>query len=409
MKERIIFHIDVNNAFLSWTAVYLLKNGYKKDIRKEPSIIGGDKKQRRGIVLAKSPIAKKYGVITAETIYSAKKKCPKLEIYPPNYQWYYEKSRELMEYLSKYSPNFEQFSIDECFLEMTGMNYIYDDLIKLANHIKNEIKERFGYTVNIGIGNNKLCAKMASDFEKPDKVHTLYKNEIVNKLWPLDVGDLFMCGKSTKKELNALKIYTIGDLARTPSKTLEKHFKNQGKYLQDAARGIDDSKVEPKTSKNQSISISETLPYNYQDKEKIKEVLFRQVEELSRELRSKEKYTKTIGIILKNKDFVSYSAQVSLIQPTKNTKEILKNVYQLLDDNYKEDEIRLIGLKFASLTTTRQEQITLFNIAEVKEDEKEENIQKTMDTINNKYGKSLIKPASLQLLKDSEHKKKKYY
>ena len=194
-----------------------------------------------------------------------------------------------------------------------------------------------------------------------------------------------------------------------PSKTLEKHFKNQGKYLQDAARGIDDSKVEPKTSKNQSISISETLPYNYQDKEKIKEVLFRQVEELSRELRSKEKYTKTIGIILKNKDFVSYSAQVSLIQPTKNTKEILKNVYQLLDDNYKEDEIRLIGLKFASLTTTRQEQITLFNIAEVKEDEKEENIQKTMDTINNKYGKSLIKPASLQLLKDSEHKKKKYY
>lgn len=409
MKERIIFHIDVNNAFLSWTAVYLLKNGYKKDIRKVPSIIGGDEKQRRGIVLAKSPIAKKYGIITAETIYSAKKKCPNLEIYPPNYQWYYEKSKELMEYLSKYSPNLEQFSVDECFLEMTGMNYLYDDLTELANNIKNEIKERFGYTVNIGIGNNKLCAKMASDFEKPDKVHTLYKNEIVSKLWPLDVGDLFMCGKSTKKELNALNIYTIGDLARTPSKLLEKHFKNQGKYLQNAARGIDDSKVEPKKSKNQSISISETLPYNYQDKEKIKEVLFRQTEELSRELRSKEKYTKTIGIILKNKNFVTYSAQVSLAKPTKNTKEILKNIYQLLDENYRDDEIRLIGVRFASLTDERQEQINLFNIEEVKEEEKEDNIQKTMDNINNKYGKSLIKPASLQLLKDSERKKKKYY
>ena len=409
MKERIIFHIDVNNAFLSWTAVYLLKNGYKKDIRKVPSIIGGDEKQRRGIVLAKSPIAKKYGIITAETIYSAKKKCPNLEIYPPNYQWYYEKSKELMEYLSKYSPNLEQFSVDECFLEMTGMNYLYDDLTELANNIKNEIKERFGYTVNIGIGNNKLCAKMASDFEKPDKVHTLYKNEIVSKLWPLDVGDLFMCGKSTKKELNALNIYTIGDLARTPSKILEKHFKNQGKYLQNAARGIDDSKVEPKKSKNQSISISETLPYNYQDKEKIKEVLFRQTEELSRELRSKEKYTKTIGIILKNKNFVTYSAQVSLAKPTKNTKEILKNIYQLLEDNYRDDEIRLIGVRFASLTDERQEQINLFNIEEVKEEEKEDNIQKTMDNINNKYGKSLIKPASLQLLKDSERKKKKYY
>ena len=409
MKERIIFHIDVNNAFLSWTAVYLLKNGYKKDIRKVPSIIGGDEKQRRGIVLAKSPIAKKYGIITAETIYSAKKKCPNLEIYPPNYQWYYEKSKELMEYLSKYSPNLEQFSVDECFLEMTGMNYLYDDLTELANNIKNEIKERFGYTVNIGIGNNKLCAKMASDFEKPDKVHTLYKNEIVSKLWPLDVGDLFMCGKSTKKELNALNIYTIGDLARTPSKLLEKHFKNQGKYLQNAARGIDDSKVEPKKSKNQSISISETLPYNYQDKEKIKEVLFRQTEELSRELRSKEKYTKTIGIILKNKNFVTYSAQVSLAKPTKNTKEILKKIYQLLEDNYRDDEIRLIGVRFASLTDERQEQINLFNIEEVKEEEKEDNIQKTMDNINNKYGKSLIKPASLQLLKDSERKKKKYY
>lgn len=409
MKERIIFHIDVNNAFLSWTAVYLLKNGYKKDIRKVPSIIGGDEKQRRGIVLAKSPIAKKYGIITAETIYSAKKKCPNLEIYPPNYQWYYEKSKELMEYLSKYSPNLEQFSVDECFLEMTGMNYLYGDLTELANNIKNEIKERFGYTVNIGIGNNKLCAKMASDFEKPDKVHTLYKNEIVSKLWPLDVGDLFMCGKSTKKELNALNIYTIGDLARTPSKILEKHFKNQGKYLQNAARGIDDSKVEPKKSKNQSISISETLPYNYQDKEKIKEVLFRQTEELSRELRSKEKYTKTIGIILKNKNFVTYSAQVSLAKPTKNTKEILKKIYQLLEDNYRDDEIRLIGVRFASLTDERQEQINLFNIEEVKEEEKEDNIQKTMDNINNKYGKSLIKPASLQLLKDSERKKKKYY
>lgn len=409
MKERIIFHIDVNNAFLSWTAVYLLKNGYKKDIRKVPSIIGGDEKQRRGIVLAKSPIAKKYGIITAETIYSAKKKCPNLEIYPPNYQWYYEKSKELMEYLSKYSPNLEQFSVDECFLEMTGMNYLYDDLTELANNIKNEIKERFGYTVNIGIGNNKLCAKMASDFEKPDKVHTLYKNEIVSKLWPLDVGDLLMCGKSTKKELNALNIFTIGDLARTPSKILEKHFKNQGKYLQNAARGIDDSKVEPKKSKNQSISISETLPYNYQDKEKIKEVLFRQTEELSRELRSKEKYTKTIGIILKNKNFVTYSAQVSLAKPTKNTKEILKNIYQLLEDNYRDDEIRLIGVRFASLTDERQEQINLFNIEEVKEEEKEDNIQKTMDNINNKYGKSLIKPASLQLLKDSERKKKKYY
>ena len=244
MKERIIFHIDVNNAFLSWTAVYLLKNGYKKDIRTIPSIIGGDEKTRRGIVLAKSPVAKKYKIVTAETIYSAKKKCPNLEIYPPNFNWYHEKSKELMNYLSNYSPELEQFSIDECFLDMSGMKYIYNDLIELAYKIKEEIKEKFGYTVNIGIANNKLCAKMASDFEKPDKVHTLFKDEIASKLWPLDVGDLFMCGKRATEELKKLGINTIGDLARYDEKKLIKKFKSMGEYLHKAAYGIDDSTVE---------------------------------------------------------------------------------------------------------------------------------------------------------------------
>ena len=178
MKERIIFHIDVNNAFLSWTAVLLLKQGYKKDIRKIPSIIAGSESNRHGIVLAKSPVAKKFGIKTAETIYQAKKKCPSIEIYPPNHRWYYEQSKKLFEYLSQYSPLLEKFSIDECFLDMTGTNYLYKDYYQLAVKIKEEVKEKFGFTVNIGIGNNKLCAKMASDFEKPDKVHTLLKNEI---------------------------------------------------------------------------------------------------------------------------------------------------------------------------------------------------------------------------------------
>ena len=406
MKERVVFHIDVNNAFLSWSAVYLLKNGFEKDIRTIPSIIGGDEKTRRGIVLAKSPIAKKYGIVTAETIYSAKKKCPNLEIYPPNFKWYYEKSRELMNYLQQYSPIQEQLSVDECFLDMSGMDYIYKDLIKLAYKIKDEIKEKFGYTVNIGIANNKLCAKMASDFEKPDKVHTLFKDEIVTKLWPLDVGDLFMCGKSTKEELNRMNIYTIRDLARTDKKVLERHFKSQGKYLYEASRGIDNSKVEERTSKNQSISITETLPYNYSDREKLREILFRQVEEVTRELRGKKLYTKTVGVIFKNEFFTTYSAQSSFNTPTNNTKEILKKVYTVFEENYKEDEIRLIGVRLANLTDTKQEQVTLFSLEETKEDEKQENIQKTMDAINNKFGKSIIKPASLQLIGESKTKKK---
>ena len=405
MKDRVVFHIDVNNAFLSWTAVYLLQNGYEKDIRKIPSVIGGEEHSRYGIVLAKSPVAKKLGVVSAEPIYMAKKKCKDLEVYPPQYKWYYEKSRELMKYLSQYSPILEQYSVDECFLDMSGMTYIYNDLEKLAYKIKDEVKEKFGYTVNIGIGNNKLCAKMASDFEKPDKVHTLYKDEIVSKLWPLDVGDLFMCGKSTKKELNKFSIYTIGDLAKKDLKFLERHFKSQGKYLYNASRGLDDDKVEVKTSKNQSISVTETLPYNLTDPDKLKEILFRQTEEITRELRSKKLFTKTVAVIFKNSNFISYSAQATLDKPTNNTKEILKKIYEVFDNNYKEDEIRLIGARLANLTNTKEEQISLFDQEE--NEEKEDSIQKTIDNINNKFGKSLIKPASLKLITRPKMSKKK--
>ena len=402
MKDKYVFHIDVNNAFLSWTAVYLLEHGYKKDIRKVPSVIGGDPKTRSGIVLAKSPIAKKYGIVTAETLYSARKKCKDLEVYPPDYKWYYKKSRELMDYLKQYSPIQEQFSVDECFLDMSGMKYIYDDLIKLAHHIKDEVKEKFGYTVNIGIGNNKLCAKMASDFEKPDKVHTLLKDEIATKLWPLDVGDLFMCGKRTKAELNKLNIYTIKDLAHKDKKYLEKHFKTQGTYLYNACRGIDTSLVEETHSKNQSISVTETMPHDYSDRDELKEIIFRQTEEVTRELRSKELFVKTVGVIFKNSNFISYSAQTTLNKPTDNTKEILKKIYEVFDNNYKDDEIRLIGVRLANLTKDKTEQISIFD---TEDNEKQDNIQKTIDSINNKFGKSLIKPASLELISGKKSKK----
>ena len=402
MKDKYVFHIDVNNAFLSWTAVYLLEHGYKKDIRKVPSVIGGNPKTRSGIVLAKSPIAKKYGIVTAETLYSARKKCKDLEVYPPDYKWYYKKSRELMDYLKQYSPIQEQFSVDECFLDMSGMKYIYDDLIKLAHHIKDEVKEKFGYTVNIGIGNNKLCAKMASDFEKPDKVHTLLKDEIATKLWPLDVGDLFMCGKRTKAELNKLNIYTIKDLAHKDKKYLEKHFKTQGTYLYNACRGIDTSLVEETHSKNQSISVTETMPHDYSDRDELKEIIFRQTEEVTRELRSKELFVKTVGVIFKNSNFISYSAQTTLNKPTDNTKEILKKIYEVFDNNYKDDEIRLIGVRLANLTKDKTEQISIFD---TEDNEKQDNIQKTIDSINNKFGKSLIKPASLELISGKKSKK----
>ena len=405
MKERIIFHIDVNNAFLSWTAVYLLKNGYKQDIRNIPSIIGGDEKQRHGIVLAKSPIAKKFGIVTAETIYSAKKKCPSLQMFPPNYEWYSKCSKELFNYLKQYSPNLEQFSIDECFIEMTGTNYLYKNHIELAHKIKEEVKKLFGFTVNIGIGNNKLCAKMASDFEKPDKVHTLFKDEIASKMWPLDVGELFMVGKKTKEELNKMNIFTIKDLANTSERMLERKFKSQAKYLKEAAWGIDNSKVTERSSKRESISTTETLNHDYTDEDKLKEILFRQADDVARQLRKQGEYANTVAVIFKNNQFKNYSAQAKLKLPSNSTKKIYELAIKIFDENYKKDPIRLIGIRLADFQTKKEEQISLFEEKESTETVENEEIQRTIDKINNKFGKSLVTPASLKMIRNEKSKK----
>ena len=306
--------------------------------------------------------------------------------------------------MSQYSPLLEKFSIDECFLDMTGTNYLYKDYYQLAIKIKEEIKEKFGFTVNIGIGNNKLCAKMASDFEKPDKVHTLLKNEIEEKLWPLDVGNLFMVGKKTKEELNKLNIYTVKDLAFANEKVLEKKFKNQAKHLKEAARGLDNTPVEPRSSKTTSISTTETLKYDYTDEEKLKDILFRQTEDVTRELRKQKQYAKTAAVIFKNNEFKNYSAQAKLPYPTNSTKEIYKLVVEIFNKNYKKDPIRLIGVRLSDLSETKERQLTLFEEQD-KDQEKEEEIQKTIDDINQKFGKSIVAPASLKIIGNPKSKR----
>ena len=394
--KRIIFHIDVNNAFLSWTAIELLNNGYSIDIREIPSVIGGSEKSRHGIVLAKSPIAKKMGIKTAIPIYEAKKICKDLKVYPPDYNWYSEQSHKLMEYLKSYSPNMEQFSIDECFLDMTGTNYLYKDYIKLANDIKDDIKKKFGFTVNVGIAENKLCAKMASDFEKPNKVHTLFPDEIAKKMWPLDVGDLFMVGKSTTKELKKMGIKTIEDLARTDKKKLEKKFKSMSEYLHNASWGIDDSPVETERGERKSISTERTLAKDINDKEKLKDIIYKETLNITRQLRRKKLYAKTVGVIYKDIEFKRYSAQTTLDSPSNSDKEIYSKILEVFNDSYKEEPIRLIGVKVANLTDKKDSQISIFDIEE--ETNNNEEFQETIDKLNEKFGKSLIEPASLKLI-----------
>ena len=391
--ERVIFHIDVNNAFLSWTAVKLLKEGYKIDIRTIPSVIGGDEEHRRGIVLAKSPVAKKYGVVSAETLYQARKKCPDLKVYPPDYKYYSMMSKKMFEYISNYSPDMEKFSIDECFLDMTGTHYLYDDLIELAYKIKDEIYEKFGFTVNIGIGNNKLCAKMASDFEKPNKVHTLFNNEIKDKMWPLPIEDLFMVGRKTSEKLKKMGLNTIGDVANINPSILNKEFKSFGIDIWNRANGIDDSEVVSTYGESKSISISRTLDHDSDDIEYIKDFLLYETDEVGRELRRKKLYANVVAVTIKTYDFVSFSKQTSLEYPINSNDDIYDAVIKILYKMWNFEKIRNIGIRLANLSSTRFVQDDLFDKAQESADS--EKMQEALDKIKDKYGSSIINPASL--------------
>jgi len=386
--SRIIFHVDVNNAFLSWTAVYLLNNGYEKDIRTIPSVIGGDEEKRHGIVLAKSPVAKKYGIVSAESLYSARSKCKNLEVYPANYDLYMEMSSKFVNYLRQYTPLIEQTSVDECFLDLTNTKYLYDDIMRLAYKIKNEIKKQFGFTVNVGIANNKLCAKMASDFEKPDKVHTLFDYEIKDKMWPLPVGDLLFVGKRSRDILVSIGINTIGDLANADEKLLSHYFKNRSSDLIRSARGIDDSIVDISYYQNKCISISRTLEKDTNNEKELKRILLDMANKVGLRARRHNLFANTIAITFKTSDFKNFSHQVKLVNPINNTMDIYKETIKLYDNINHNLLIRSIGIRLGDLDERKQVQVSLFD-----NKKNNDNIQKLMDDINNKYNSTVVMPA----------------
>lgn len=391
--KRIIFHIDANNAFLSWSALELLKNGSNLDIRLIPSVVGGDETTRHGIVLAKSYPAKKAGIVTGEPLYKARKKVDKLYVVPSQKEHYKEYSDKFYKLLCKYGPVVERYSIDECFMDMTGTEGIYGDMVQLAYKIKDEIKRTLGFTVNVGVANCKVCAKMASDFEKPDKVHTLFDEEVRSKMWPLNVDDLFMVGRSSAPKLHELGINTIEDLALSDINLLIRHFKSQGKLMKDYANGIDDSPVEKPIPKNQGIGNSTTLPEDLTTIVEIRKVIQKISSMVGIRLREENKYATVISLQLRNNNFFNYQHQKKLVNPISSNEDIYDVACDLLKVMWKGDPIRLVGIRVTDLTDKSYEQVSLFEIA--GKSNNRDKVQKTLDNINKKYGDNTIINASL--------------
>ena len=402
--ERKILHVDVNNAFLSWTAVDLLKNGYTVDIRTIPSIIGGDEERRSGIVLAKSPIAKKFGIVTGEPIYFARKKCNKIEIFPSNFEIFKYYSDKLYNLLLEYTDIIERFSIDECFLDLT--HYLNGrKLEEVAKEINYRVEHELGFTVNIGVSSNKLLAKMASDFEKPNKIHTLYEYEIEDKMWGLPISELFMIGKKTVPKLHNLRIKTIGDLAKTDKEFIIKRFGKFGITMWNYANGIDDSQVNNKEELPKSIGNSVTLPNDLKDIEEINKILVALCEQVSYRLRHYNLVASTVNVQLRNKNFVDHSHQKTLKFETASTKEIIETAKDILKEMYNGEAVRLVGVRVDNLENKEETQISFFS---KDNEEKQEKIDKVLDSLKSKFGyNSITRAGKLEVENIVKGKEKK--
>jgi DNA polymerase-4 len=392
--EKIIFHIDVNSAFLSWEAVYRLKHlGATEDLRNQISAVGGDVTMRHGIILAKSIRAKKFGINTGESIMEAKQKCPEIILVPPNYGLYEKSSAAFMKILKEYTPEVEQYSIDEAFMDMTGTRGLWGEPVVVANMIRDRIYRELGFTVNIGVSSNKLLAKMAGDLKKPNLVHTLFPSEIERKMWPLPVSDLFFVGRATTKKLFNLGIKTIGGLANTDVGILRSHMKSHGEVVWAFANGYDYSSVvsESKAPAQKGYGNSTTIPYDVTTKRDAYIVLLALAETVSARLRKANVQAEVISVGIKDYVFNYMSHQTVLISSTNITKEIHKIACKLFNEAWNGIPIRHLGIHTSRLTDydfTRQ-----INMFDSEDYEKLEYADLMVDVIREKYGIDSIKRA----------------
>ena len=392
--KRLIFHIDVNSAFLSWESVRRVGRG-EADLRLVPSCIGGSPESRRGVVLAKPIPAKQYNIRTGEPIALALRKCPSLVIAPPDFRLYSRCSKAFKDICRAYAPVVEEFSIDECFLDFTGTPHIYPDPIALAYEIKDRIKSELGFTVNVGIGENKLCAKMASDFEKPDRVHTLFPEEIPEKMWKLPVGDLLFVGGSTAKKLNDFGIKTIGDLALFDENGLKSLLGEKlSAQCHNYANGIDNSPVRAEREEAQSYSNSVTLEDDVKTDDAAHAILLELADSVSRHMRADGARAYSVSVTIRFLDFKNKSHQCQLPSPIDTTKAVYETAKRLLSEMWKNRRpLRLISITLSNLTKDRDAgvQMSLFGEAESLSSERDERLDKTLDKIRGRYGSGIVK------------------
>ena len=395
MAERVIFHVDANSAFLSWSAAYRVKVlGEETDLREVPSVVAGDKASRHSIILAKSIPAKKYGIQTGEPLFQALEKCPDLVVIPPDYALYVQASRHFVGMLRAFSPAVEQYSIDEAWVDMTGTQRLWGPPRLAAELMRRRINEELGFTVNIGISSNKLLAKMAGDFEKPNKVHTLFPEEMAEKFFPLPVRDLFLVGVKTERKLQTLGIYTIGDLAAADVRVLKKRLGKQGELLWHFANGRNADAVTPEPAENKGYGNATTTSHDVVTSEEAYQVLLSLCETVATRLRKDGKCGSCVSIHLRTNEFRHFSHQCVLHGATNMTSEIFEASCRLFDEAWDRiTPLRQLGVQITRLSGEPYQQFDFFSGLSPQQFERKLRLDETVDALRDKYGEDIIRRA----------------
>lgn len=386
------YHVDVNSAFLSWSAAYEVHHlGADRDLRDAASVIGGNEKNRRGIVLAKSEPAKAYGIKTGEPLSEARRKCPGLLVVPPDYELYVDCSAALIRLLKQYSPQVHQYSIDEAFCSMEGTVSLWGSPVAFAHQLREEIQKTLGFTVNIGVSDCKLLSKMASEFQKPNRVHTLFTEEIRQKLWPLPIEDLFWVGHSAGRTLRNLGIRTIGELAHSDPHLVKKHLKKHGEFLWNYAHGRDISPFLRELPQNKGYGNSMTLPFDVTDRETAHQAILSLTETVCARLRAGGMKTACVSISIKDLDFIHSSRQTVLPSPTDTTLEIYRAACRMFDSLWNLRPVRQLGVHTGRAVREAGRQYNLFDLDHY---EKYSKLDQAIDEIRARYGEDSIMRAS---------------
>ena len=394
MADRVIFHVDANSAFLSWTAAYKVKVlGETTDIRDVPSVVAGDKASRHSIILAKSTPAKKFGIRTGEPLFQALEKCPDLVIVSPDYSLYVEASRHFVDMLRQFSPVVEQYSIDEAWVDMTGTERIWGAPRLAAEKMRQRIYEELGFTVNIGISTNKLLAKMAGDFEKPNMVHTLFPEEIPGKMWPLPVRDLFLVGHATEVKLKKIGIYTIGDLAKADLRVLQRKLGKHGETIWYFANGQNADLVTPEPAENKGYGNSTTTAQDVETRTAAYQVLLSLCETVAMRMRKDGKCGSCVSVHLRTNEFKHSSHQTMLEGATNITGELFRAVCRIFDEAWDGTPLRQLGVQITKLSAEPYQQYDLLSDLSPRQYERKLRLDETVDSLRDKFGEDIIRRA----------------